>query len=129
MRSNIARTESAGSVPDRAAIRRLLFRLLVALERVQESDERGLLLLGHRREGRHRRRRVLERAPDRARLQLVADVAQVRAWTVVAVLTDLVARQTAGLGGDELARLELRRDLHVDRVRRPGSGAEVRQVP
>ena len=37
----------------------------------------------------------------------VADVGQVRAWTVVAVVADLVAREAAGLRGDELARLVL----------------------
>src|SRR3954453_4553481 len=120
MRSNIARTESAGSVPDRAATAGLLrfFRVALArvydgaraspaLERVQEVDERGLLVLGHAGERRHRRRRVLQRAPDRARLELVADVAQVRSWPVVAVLADLVARQATGLGCDELTRLVL----------------------
>src|SRR5689334_23058354 len=115
MRSNIARTESAGSVPERAANAGLV---VLALERGEEGDERGLLLLGHAGERRHRRRRVLQRAPDRPRRELVADVRQVRPWPVIAVLADLVAGETAGLGGDELARLVLRRDLHVDRVRR-----------
>src|SRR3954465_14355059 len=103
MRANIARTESAGSVPDRAATAGLLrffgvararvhdaARASPALERVQEVDERGLLVLGHAGERRHRRRRVLQRAPDRARLQLVADVAQVRARPPLAVSADVL---------------------------------------
>src|SRR3954470_24234355 len=116
MRSNIARTESAGSVPDRAATAGLLrffgvararvhdaARASPALERVQEVDERGLLVLGHAGERRHVRSRLRQRAPDRAGLQLGADFAQVRARPGVAVLADLVADQAAGLGGDELA--------------------------
>src|SRR3954452_9159705 len=142
IRSNIARTESAGSVPVPAPIAALSAGRLDAaaaltldaaldrgaLQRGQEVDERRLLVLREGPEGGHRGGRVLERAPDGALLELVADVGQVRAGTVVAVLTDLVARQAARLGRDELALLEVRRDLHVDRVRRAGGRAHVREV-
>ena len=50
------------------------------------------------------------------------------AWTVVAVLADLVAGETAGLGDDELARLQVGRHLHVDLVRGARGRAEVGQV-
>src|SRR4051812_46573532 len=107
MRSNIARTESAGSVPVPAPMcRRSLAAgrlcaaaaltldaalLGTALEGGEEVDERGLLVLGQALEGRHRRGRILERAADRATLELVTDVGQVRAGAVIAVLADLVA--------------------------------------
>src|SRR3954453_3397885 len=115
MRSNIARTESAGSVPEPAAIRRLAglargARRLDALrpplaQGRQERHERGLLLLRQPGEGGHRRRRVLQGAADGAGLQLRADGREVRAGPVVAVLADLVAGEAAGLGGHELALL------------------------
>ena len=60
--------------------------------------------------------------------QLVADLGQVRARPVVAVLADLVAGEAARLRHDELAGLVLRGDLHVDLVRRAGRRAEVGQV-
>src|SRR3954464_14422936 len=130
MRSNIARTESAGSVPVPAPMRGLSARGLaaaaaltldappdlLAFQRSEEVDERGLLVLRQVTEGGHGSGRVLERAPQRALLELVADVGQVRAGTVVPVLADLVARQAARLGGDQLALLQVRRNLHVDRV-------------
>src|SRR5690348_4873935 len=75
----------------------------LALQRRQEVHQRGLLVLGQIAERRHRGGRVLERAPQSALLELVADVAQMRAGTVIAVLADLVAGQATGLGGDELA--------------------------
>src|SRR6478609_11137283 len=90
----------------------------LALQRCQEVHQRGLLVLGQVTEGWHRRRRVLERASQSALLQLVPDVAQMRAGPVIAVLADLVAGQATRLGGDELALLEVGRDDHVDRVRR-----------
>src|SRR3954449_3164536 len=110
MRSNIARTESAGSVPVPALIRPALSAGgfdaaaalaldaalgLGALQGGEEVDECRLLVLGQVLERRHRRRRVLQRPPDRALLELVADVGQVRAGPVVAVLTDLVAGEAA----------------------------------
>src|SRR4051794_32580288 len=141
MRSNIARTESAGSVPVPALMcRRSLAAgrlgaaaalaldaalLGAALQRGEEVDQRRLLVLGKVAERRHRRRRVLERPADRALLELVADVREMRARTVIAVLADLVAGQAAGLGGDELALLQVGRDRHVDRVRRAPAGAHV----
>src|SRR3954447_23464022 len=93
MRSNIARTESAGSVPVPAPIAALSAGRLDAaaaltldaaldrgaLQRGQEVDERRLLVLREGAEGGHRGSRVLERAPDGALLELVADVGQVRA--------------------------------------------------
>src|SRR4051794_4045968 len=105
MRSNIARTESAGSVPvsapigalsagrlDAAAALALNPALhLGALQGGEEVHERGLLVLRQGAEGRHRRGRVLERATERALLELVPDVGQVGAWAVIAVLADLVA--------------------------------------
>src|SRR3954454_2762007 len=130
MRSNIARTDSAGSVPVPAAkplpaggvadiaagaLDAALGR--AAAQRGQEVDQRHLLVLREVGERRHRRGRVLQRAPDRALLELVADVRQVRAGPVVAVLADLVTGEAARLRGNELAGLVLRRDLHVDRVR------------
>src|SRR3954453_11395460 len=121
MRSNIARTCPSSGVPLRAAE---LNRLLVALELRQERDERLLLLRRQVPVGRHRGRRVLERALDRARGQLGADVGQVRARAVVAVLADLVAREAAGLRRDLLARLVLLGHLEVDLVRRAGSSTE-----
>src|SRR4051812_42377284 len=136
MRSNIARTESAGKVPVPAPICRLSLSagrfdaaatlaldaplLVAALQRREEIDQRGLLVLRQAAERRHGCGGVLEGAPDGALLQLVADVGQVRAGAVVAVLADLVAGEAAGLGRDELALLEVRRDVHVDRVRRAG---------
>src|SRR4051812_34507027 len=112
MRSNIARTWPSGSVPARAASEgipgggsaaavctllgarpgagRLLAR---PAQRGEELDQRRLLLLREAGEGRHRRGRVLQRAQDGARQQLVADVCQVRPGAVVAVLPDLVARE------------------------------------
>src|SRR4051794_28161628 len=117
MRSNIARTWPSGSVPVRAASEgiggggsaaavltplpagpRPAGLLARAAQRRQELHERRLLLLWKAGERRHRRRRVLERAQDRPRQQLVADVGQVRARPVVAVLTDLVACEAPGLG-------------------------------
>src|SRR4051794_4192061 len=89
-----------------------------ALKRGEEVDQRGLLVLRKVLERRHRRRRVLERAPDRALLELVAYVGQMRSRTVIAVLADLVAGEATGLRRDELALLEVGRDVHVDRVRR-----------
>src|SRR5688572_16509251 len=134
MRSNIARTESAGRVPEPAAMRRwtLLRRFGVvaldaaalALERGEEVDHRRLLLLGEAREGRHRSGRIVQRAPDGALVQDSADLGQVRT-EVTAVLADLVAGEAAGLGHDELALLVLGRDLHLDHVRRTGRRAEV----
>src|SRR3954454_6651193 len=109
MRSNIARTWPSGSVPVRAAAEGIagdgsaaaVLTLLCAgagargdvpaAQRREEVDERRLLFLRQAGEGRHRCRRVLQRAQDGARQQLVADVAQVRTGSVVAVLTDLVA--------------------------------------
>src|SRR6187551_1473440 len=127
MRSNIARTESAGRVPVPAAMSReslaALFAgvvldptLVLALERREEVDHRRLLLLGQAREGRHGSGRVVECAPDRALVQDGADLGQVRT-EVTAVLADLVTREAAGLGHGDLARLELGRDLHLDHVR------------
>src|SRR3954447_17370298 len=100
MRSNIARTCPSARVPLFAFTFRWLLagRVAAALERGEEVDQGGLLLLGQPLEGGHGRGRVLERAPDRGRLQLVADVGQVRTRAVVAVLADLVAGQAAGLG-------------------------------
>src|SRR5690242_3781927 len=100
MRSNIARTCPSSRVPLRAAE---LNGLLVALELRQERDERLLLLRRQVLEGRHRRRRVVKCALDRAREQLGADVGQMRPRPVVAVLADLVARKAAGLRRDQLA--------------------------
>src|SRR3954452_4661644 len=126
MRSNIARTESAGSVPVPAPLyRRSLAAgrlaaaatlaldaalLRAALQRREEVDERRLLVLGQVPERGHRGGRVLERAADRALLELVTDVGEVRTRAVVAVLTDLVAGEAAGLGRDQLALLEAGRD-------------------
>src|SRR3954447_643446 len=84
----------------------------VALERGEEIDQRRLLVFGQAAERRHRRRRVLERAADRALLELVADVGEMGPWAVIAVLADLVAGQAAGLGGDELALLQVGGDRH-----------------
>src|SRR5690348_8048921 len=123
MRSNIARTDSAGSVPVPAAIRVPLAAL--AAQRGEEVDERLLLVLRHPAERRHRGGGVLQGAPDRALLELEADVGEGRAGTAVSVLADLVAGQAAGLRGDLLALLELGLDGHVDRVRRAGDGAHV----
>src|SRR5918999_5619615 len=140
MRSNIARPCPSSRVPLRAApaMRALgpaafgaatflgvAPALGLALELGQEGDERLLLLHRQLAVGRHRRRRVLERALDRALRQDVPDVGQLRPGPVVAVLTDLVAGQTAGLRGDELTLLVLRRDLVLDLVRRSGRRAEV----
>src|SRR3954451_925231 len=107
MRSNIARTESAGSVPvpapmcrgslaagglaAAAALALHAALLLAALERREEVDECRLLVCWQVAERGHRGGRVLERAADRALLELVADIGEVRTRAVVAVLTDLVA--------------------------------------
>src|SRR3954453_10615005 len=125
MRSNIARTCPSSRVPLVAFTCGLLAGRARAVQRGEEVDQRGLLLLGQALERGHGRGRVVQRAPDRRRLQLVADVGEMRTRAVVAVLADLVARETARLGDDELARLELRRDLHVDRVLRAGVVSEV----
>src|SRR4051794_33688593 len=105
MRSNIARTESAGSVPVRAAkLARLgaaAARRAVSSQRGEEVHERLFLVLREAGEGGHRRGGVLERAADRRLLQLAADVREVRAGAVVAVLADLVAGQAAGLRGHQ----------------------------
>src|SRR3712207_5694460 len=100
MRSNIARTCPSSSVPERASAagmvsrRRLLAvdELFLSAQDPEEVDEVPFLLLGEPGEGRHRRRRVLQRPPDRRLGQLVADVGQLRSWPVVAVLAELVAR-------------------------------------
>src|SRR4051812_25388003 len=144
MRSNIAWTWPSGRVPVRAASEgisgsgsaaavRALLRvgagatglLLGSAQGREELHERRLLLLRQAGEGRHRRRRVLQRAQDRARKQLVADVGEVRPWTVIAVLADLVAGEAARLGHHQLARLEVARHGHIDLVRRSGRRAEV----
>ena len=84
---------------------------LLAVERAEEGDEIAELLrlvLGHGRIGRHDARPDLERARDRGRVQAGADLGQLRAGPVVAVLAELVAGEAARLGGDQLAGLELR---------------------
>src|SRR5919206_2772118 len=113
MRSNIARTCPSSRVPLRTPV--LIVALLagraVPVQLGEERDQRVLLLRGQVPERGHRGGRVVQRSPDRRRLQLVADVGEVRTRAVVAVLPDLVARQAAGLRNDELARLVLRGDL------------------
>src|SRR5688500_14637094 len=76
MRSNIARTCPSSRVPLRAPalMRGLLAGFVFALELGQERDQVALLLRVELPIGRHRRRRVLERALDRAGQQLVPDV-------------------------------------------------------
>src|SRR3954462_5707521 len=141
MRSNMARTDSAGRVPERAAAKLAAAGLaaaaglgldlalaLVPAQGGQEVHQRRLLVLRQALEGRRRGSGVLQRATDRALLELGSDVREVRAGAVVAVLADLVAGQTAGLGVDELALLVLGLDLHVDRVRRAGRRAHPGQV-
>src|SRR4051812_20490830 len=148
MRSNIARTCESCSVPDRAEAEGMsapepalagaadaatttagaAAAVLLTAERGEEVDQRGLLVLRHTGEGGHRSRRVVQRAADGARKQLVADLRQPRPGAVIAVLADLVAGQAAGLCDDELAGLELRRDLHVDLVRRAGRSAQEGEV-
>src|ERR671933_1350325 len=104
MRSNIARTCPSSRVPLRAAAlmgaRLLLAAARVALELGQELHERLLLVRRQVPERGHGGGRVLQRAADGARQQLVADVGQLGARPVVAVLADLVAGEAAGLGGD-----------------------------
>src|SRR6186997_2642323 len=109
MRSNIARTCGSSRVPGaRPAV--IGTKLLVALQLPEERDHRvelvrlGLLQV---RERRHRRGRVDERSRDRLRREPRGDLRQRRPGTAVAVLTDLVARQAAGLADDELAALVL----------------------
>src|SRR4051794_11732398 len=124
MRSNIARTESAGGGPGPAALFRRSFPprggataaralsspfLVAALQRREEVHERDFLVLGKSAEGGHRGGRILERAADRALLELVADVGEVRTGAAVAVLADHVAREATGLGRDELALLQVGR--------------------
>src|SRR3954467_10124977 len=75
---------------------------LLAAQRRQEGHQLVLLVLRQAGEGRRRRGRVLERALDGTRQQLVPDVGQVRTGAVVAVLADLVTRQAAGLRDHEL---------------------------
>src|SRR3954452_1106282 len=140
MRSNIARTCPSGSVPERAAAEGISPRsrsgavaafgtlpdvpaatllalsprtvaCLLTAQRGEEVHEVLLLLIGQAGEGRHRRGRILERAFDGPRQQLVADVGQLRARAAVAVLADLVAGEAARLRHHELAGLEVRRDL------------------
>src|SRR4051794_9595828 len=123
------READGGGLAPGAAVLTLLGarpRALLGLstERGQEGDQRRLLLLRQAREGRHRRRGVLERAQDRAWQQLVPDVGQVRSRPAVAILADLVTGEAAGLRDHELAGLELLRDLHVDLVRRAGRRAQ-----
>src|SRR5688500_2593382 len=128
MRSNIARTWPSSRVPVRALALPIRALRLLAAQLRQEVDHGGLLLFRQAGERWHRRGRVLERAEDRRLWQLLADVGQVWSWPVVAVVPDLVAGEASGLGDDELARLVLRRDLHVDLVRRAGRRAQVGEV-
>src|SRR5215218_1277878 len=123
MRSNIARTCGSSSVPV-AGVASVLppFAVMPALlELAEERDERlellGLLL-GKRLERRHRRRRVAQRLRDRRGGQHGADLAQVRAGTVVAVLTDLVAGKAARLSGHQLASVPLRQRGALEARRR-----------
>src|SRR6185295_19997597 len=102
MRSNIARTWTSSRVPVRALALPIRALRLLAAQLRQEVDHRGLLLFRHAGERRHRRGRVLERPEDRRLRQFLADVGQIRSWSVVAVVSDLVAREAAGLGDDEL---------------------------
>src|SRR5690349_2693841 len=105
MRSNIARTCGSSRVPEAAPPAATwpcrsvtLPSASVALERAEEVHEvvellRVLLLeLSVRR---HRRRRVLQRPPDRLPWQSTADLGQVRAGPGVAVLGHVVAAETA----------------------------------
>src|SRR5215217_9711753 len=141
MRSNIARTCGSSRVPGarspRLVMPATLLRSLAAAQLPEELDEgvefvrRALLQPGERR---HRRGRVDERPRDRLLWQARRDVGQVRARPVVAVLADLVARQTARLADDELALLVVGERLpalrgdprgrwHVDLGRRAGGRA------
>src|SRR5918995_3234382 len=115
MRSNIARTCPSSSVPGLGpatlgGVGTGLRVAALALELAEERDEILLLLLRQLGVGRHRRRRVLQRAHDRRLRQHAAYVSQLRSRPVVAVLADLVAREAAGLGGHQLAGLVLGRD-------------------
>src|SRR5271165_7600679 len=107
MRSNIARTWPASSVPACAptgAPARGRAATAVLLELREEVDDRRELLRREVLEGGHRRRRVDERSRDRLAGQARADLRQVGPRAGVAVLADLVAGEAAGLGDDELAR-------------------------
>src|SRR3712207_1722947 len=100
MRSNIARTWPSSSLPARAPAELMppllgLAGLVLAAQLRQEVDERGLLLRIELAVGRHRRRRVLQRAQDRRLGQLRRDVGQLGTRAVVAVLPDLVAGEAA----------------------------------
>src|SRR5688500_17897639 len=131
MRSNIARTCPSSRVPLRATEGTrpgLLAAADVALELREEVHQRRLLLLVHLGVRGHGRGGVLERAQDAGLGQLAGDVGELGSRPVVAVVADLVARETAGLRGDELARLVLLGDLDLDLVRRAGRRAEVGQV-
>src|SRR6188508_180858 len=110
MRSNIARTWGSSSVPlDGPSVLVIaLGRRLLELR--QEPDHLSELLgrvLREVRERRHRRGRVDQRALDRLAGQTGADLGQLRARPVVAVLADLVARQAARLRDHLTALLEL----------------------
>ena len=96
----------------------------------EEVDQRGLLLL-------RQVRRTTASAPsgsracaDRRLGQLVADLGQVRARPVVAVLADLVAGQAARLRDHELARPRTAAAHLAVSISfgEPGRGAEVGQV-
>src|SRR3954467_12344205 len=105
MRSNIASTCGSARVPRPAA-----FTTRELLQRRQEVDELvellGVLLL-HRRERRHRRRGVHERARDRLAAEPSPDFGERRPRSAVAVLADLVAREAARGRSDVLALLVL----------------------
>src|SRR4249920_3111478 len=104
MRSNIARTWVSSRVPERAAEEAAPLVMVRPLLQVREEDNEVVVLL--RREilvGRHRRGRVDQGARDRLPRQSAADLRQVRARAVVAVLSELVARGAPRLRGDEPA--------------------------
>src|SRR3954469_17706754 len=114
MRSNIARTCGSsrvpGARPPRLVMPSTLLGSLAGAQLPEERDQRvelvrrGALQPGERR---HRSGRVDERSGDRLRWQAGRDVGQVRPRPVVAVLADLVARETARLADYELALLVL----------------------
>src|SRR3954447_1551773 len=107
MRSNIARTCASGRVPRGDSVMSLR---LVGAQRRHEVDELVELLRVlalERRVGGHRRGRVRQSASDRVLAEPVADLGQIGTERV-AVLTDLVAGETARGGRRSLALLEPR---------------------
>src|SRR3954469_26030414 len=125
MRSNIAWTWGSGRVP---AVGMPALTALEGPQVVHEVLELLRVLVPQRGEGRHRRRRVDQRAGDRGPGEAVTDVREVGPGAGVAVLPDAVAAEAAGGGGHVLAALVVGGRLLVDLRWRPGDRALERPV-